>query len=59
MYVCERHVKDGLKVLNLPHIKKLHEPHVPCSFSTCSETAAFKLFLSSYVKPTIPFSSSS
>lgn len=46
LFVCKRHVKDGLKVLTVPHVRKINEPNCKCYLSTCTEKADFKLFFS-------------
>ncbi|MBO9130394.1 hypothetical protein [Bacillus sp. 165] len=41
MWVCDKHMKDGLKVLELPHIRKA-PTGVTCSF--CNEAAAVRMY---------------
>jgi len=44
MIVCSRHVKNGLKVLNVPHIKKLNAKNKKKSCFFCDELAEYCLF---------------
>lgn len=42
--VCQNHVKNGLKDLDVPHVKKVKEKNLICSF--CNKEAEIKMFCS-------------
>jgi len=44
LVVCPRHVKDGLRNLDAPHVKKIKNYKCTCSF--CNQKAVIKIFYS-------------
>ncbi len=44
LMVCSNHVKDGLKDLDVPHVKKIK--HYKCTCSFCNQEAIIKIFYS-------------
>lgn len=42
LLVCNKHVKEGLKHFEVPHVKKVENHHFPCSF--CKKEAEIKIY---------------
>lgn len=42
--VCKEHVKAGITRLDVPHVKKIRDSKLTCSF--CKEEAKIKVFYS-------------
>jgi len=46
LLVCEKHVKNGLHLLHVPHVQKLSHMDVQHYCIFCYKPAVFKLFYS-------------
>ncbi|AZV43844.1 hypothetical protein BAOM_3235 [Peribacillus asahii] len=44
LMVCHKHVKEGLKRLTIPHVKKIKDCHCSCLY--CNRKAEIKIFYS-------------
>lgn len=44
LFVCKNHVKEGVRQLQAPHIKKVLGDGYLCSFVHCHARAEYKLF---------------
>jgi len=44
LVVCKAHVKDGITRLDVPHVKKIRDSKLTCSF--CKEEAKIEVFYS-------------
>lgn len=44
--VCQKHIKNGINLLNAPHVQKLSQKYWEHECIFCSEPAHFKLFYS-------------
>ncbi|SDH80527.1 hypothetical protein SAMN04489735_10645 [Aneurinibacillus thermoaerophilus] len=46
--VCQEHMKDGLNLLNVPHVEEITQQYLEHRCIFCNKLAKFELF---YVKP--------
>jgi len=44
--VCKKHIKNGINLLNTPHVQKLSQKYWEHGCIFCDEPAHFKLFYS-------------
>lgn len=44
LVVCKEHVKDGITRLDVPHVKKIRDSKLTCSY--CKEEAKIEVFYS-------------
>jgi len=42
LVVCKEHVKEGITCLDVPHVKKISDSKLTCSF--CKEKAKIQVF---------------
>jgi hypothetical protein len=50
LVVCKKHVKEGIKCFDVPHVKKIRNSKLSCLL--CKEEAKIEVFLRISDKPT-------
>lgn len=48
--VCEKHIKEAINLLDVPHVQSLHPKYGEHSCKFCGELANYKLFYSTPIK---------
>lgn len=49
LFICKQHIKEGLKVIHVPHVKILKKSDYKCCVSGCDRIADYKLSCPSYL----------
>lgn len=51
--VCEKHIKEAISLLDVPHVQKMHQKYCEHSCNFCGELAHYKLFYSTAIETSL------